>query len=64
VVGARRFLALAARLPAYQGVITARLASEEQNQPAPPAHDRDAPEEASVDAMNLIVPGLIERVEV
>jgi protein tyrosine phosphatase (PTP) superfamily phosphohydrolase (DUF442 family) len=63
VVGARRFLARAARLPAYQSVIAARMAAEDQDQPAP-AHDHDAPQEASVDAMNLIVPGLIERVEV
>jgi hypothetical protein len=64
VVGAKRFLSLATRLPAYQSVLAARMAAEEETQPAPPARDADASDETSVDAMNLLVPGLIERVEV
>lgn len=61
---AKRFLAFAARLPAYDGAMTAVVAS--LNQPAqaaapatPTDHDEVTPE-----ALNLVVPGLIERVEV
>ncbi len=63
MVGAKRFLALAARLPAYQSVMAARMAVEDQQQAAAPATHPEA-EEVSVDAMNLLIPGLIERVEV
>lgn len=41
--------------------VVARL--DQPAQAAAPA-DPDAPQELSVDAMNLLVPGLIERVEV
>jgi hypothetical protein len=40
------------------------MAIEQHDEPASPAHSPDAPQEVSVDAMNLIIPGLIERVEV
>lgn len=61
-VPAKRFLALASRLPLYDGAMAAAVATEQQ--PAPPAHDPDAPQEVPVDAMNLMIPGLIERAEV
>jgi hypothetical protein len=35
-----------------------------QQSAAAPAHNPDAPQEVSVDAMNLMFPGLIERSEV
>ncbi|WP_267912973.1 hypothetical protein [Streptomyces sp. N35] len=40
----------------------AAAVANEQSAAAP--SDPDAPQEVSVDAMNLLVPGLIERVEV
>ncbi|MEV0220898.1 hypothetical protein [Streptomyces sp. NPDC050704] len=43
--------------------MAARMATEEQQQAAAPATQADT-EEVSVDAMNLLIPGLIERVEV
>ena len=63
VVGARRFLSLAARTPAYDGAMKVALTNQQQSAAAP-ATDPDAPQEVSVDAMNLMMPGLIERVEV
>ncbi|MCQ8831755.1 hypothetical protein [Streptomyces malaysiensis] len=63
---AKRFLALANRTPAYDGAMTAVVAAEQQkeqsaqNGPVSP----DQPQQVDVDAMNLIVPGLIERAEV
>ena len=62
VVGAKRFLARAVRLPAYRSVVAARMDAEQQDQPAPP--QGDATPDVPVDAMNLLVPGLIERAEV
>ena len=38
--------------------------TNEQQSAAAPANNPDAPQEVSVDAMNLMMPGLIERVEV
>jgi hypothetical protein len=38
--------------------------ANEQQSAAAPATNPDAPQEVSVDAMNLVIPGLIERVEV
>lgn len=43
--------------------MTAAVANEQQSAAAP-ATSPDAPQEVSVDAMNLMMPGLIERVEV
>ncbi|MFE9391711.1 hypothetical protein [Streptomyces sp. NPDC006784] len=66
-VPARRFIALTDRLPAYQSAIAARIAAEQQDQQqeqAPASAAPDAPQEVSVEAMNLIMPGLIETVEV
>lgn len=62
MVGAKRFLARAVRLPAYRSVVAARMDAEQQDQPAPP--QGDATPDVPVDAMNLLVPGLIERAEV
>jgi hypothetical protein len=62
---AKRFLCLAARLPAYDGAMTAVVASLNQpEQAAAPATPADPSDEVTPDALNLIVPGLIERVEV
>ncbi|MFB6776488.1 hypothetical protein ACFCX0_03445 [Streptomyces sp. NPDC056352] len=36
----------------------------EQADNGPTAHDPAAPQEVSIDDMNLMIPGLIERVEV
>lgn len=36
----------------------------EQAENGPSAPDPDAPQEVSIDDMNLLIPGLIERVEV
>ena len=63
MVGAKRFLALAARTPAYDGAMTLAMAAEQQSaQPA--AHEPDAPQEVSVEAMSLMFPGLITHAEV
>lgn len=67
VVGAKRFLSLASRTPAYEGVMAARLAAEQQaDEPAPPqpGTSTDQPQEVSVDQMGLMFPGLITRAEV
>lgn len=66
-LGARRFLALASRTPAYEGVMAVRLAEEQQtDEPAPrqPGTSTDQPQEVSVDQMALMFPGLITRAEV
>ncbi|MDX3230633.1 hypothetical protein [Streptomyces sp. ME19-01-6] len=64
-MGAKRFLALAARTPAYDGSMAAVVAAEQQKeQPAQRQTSPDEPQQVDVDQMNLIVPGLIERVEV
>lgn len=57
---ARRFLALTVRLPAYTGAMAAVVAAEQQQSSDAP----DASQEMSVDAMNALIPGLIETVEV
>ncbi|MET9517413.1 hypothetical protein [Streptomyces sp. NPDC002994] len=64
MVGAKRFLQLANRLPAYQGVIANAMAAEQNAEEAAPGGSPGQPEEVSIDAMNLMIPGLIERVEV
>jgi hypothetical protein len=65
VVGAKRFLALAARTPAYDGAMAAVVADQQHKEPAQTASSNpDEPQQVDVDAMNLIVPGLIDRVEV
>ncbi len=65
--GARRFLSLCNRLPAYQGAMAARVAAEQQEaqpqQPGGPASP-DGPQELTVEQMALVMPGVIERVEV
>ncbi|MFE9064936.1 hypothetical protein [Streptomyces violaceusniger] len=65
-MGAKRFLALANRTPAYDGAMAAVVAAEQQKerQPAQPGSGPDEPQQVDVDQMNLIVPGLIDRVEV
>ena len=64
-MGAKRFLALANRTPAYDGAMAAAVAAEQQKeQPAQRQTSSEGPQQVDVDAMNLIVPGLIERVEV
>jgi hypothetical protein len=63
-VGAKRFLQLANRLPAYQGVIANAMAAEHHAQQEAVGQSPGQPEEVSIDAMNLMIPGLIERVEV
>lgn len=66
-MGAKRFLALANRTPAYDGAMTAVVAAEQQKEQQSEhtgSASPDAPQQVGVDAMNLIVPGLIERVEV
>lgn len=62
VVGAKRFLALASRLPAYDGALaTTATATAQQHDPDnAPETDGDVP----VEAMDLLIPGLIDRVEV
>lgn len=64
MVGAKRFLQLANRLPAYQGVIANAMAAEQHAQQAAPSASPEQPQEVSIDDMNLMIPGLIERVEV
>lgn len=65
VMDAKRFLALANRTPAYDGAMAAVVAAEQQKeQPAQTGSSPDEPQQVDVDQMNLIVPGLIERVEV
>jgi hypothetical protein len=62
---AKRFLSLAARLPAYDGAMTAVVASlNKPAQAAAPATPTDQPDDVTPEALNLVVPGLIERVEV
>ncbi|WP_445520433.1 hypothetical protein [Streptomyces sp. NEAU-174] len=66
-MGAKRFLALANRTPAYDGAMAAAMAAEQQKEQQPArtgSSSPDEPQQVDVDAMNLIVPGLIERVEV
>lgn len=65
-MGAKRFLALANRTPAYDGAMTAAVAAEQhKEQPTQiGSSSPNEPQQVDVDAMNLIVPGLIERVEV
>lgn len=64
-MGAKRFLALAARTSAYDGAMAAAVAAEQQKeQPTQRQASPDEPQQVDVDAMNLIMPGLIERVEV
>lgn len=67
VVGAKRFLALANRTPAYDGAMAAVVAAEQQKEQQPGqtgSSSPDEPQQVDVGQMNLIVPGLIERVEV
>ncbi|MEU1787117.1 hypothetical protein ABZ553_14830 [Streptomyces sparsogenes] len=64
-MGAKRFLALANRTPAYDGAMTAAVAAEQhKEQPQTASSSPDEPQQVDVAQMNLIVPGLIERVEV
>ncbi len=73
-----RFFRLAGRIFAYEGVMAARVASEREQdrtsrpapqrpaeQPPPPRPRGDgAKQRVTVSQLQLIVPGLIERVEV
>lgn len=54
---------MSARLPAYDGAMTAVVQSLTQPAQAAAPATPEA-EEVSVDAVNLLIPGLIERVEV
>lgn len=60
VVGAKRFMALASRLPAYEGALALTAAQ----QSAQPDSSPDGAQEVPVEALNLMMPGLIDRVEV
>lgn len=57
-------MSLAVRLPAYDGAMTAVVQSLNQPAQAAAPAATDQPDEVSPEALNLIVPGLIERVEV
>lgn len=65
MVGVKRFIALSTRLPAYQSVLAARMAAEAQPESAQAAAPAtQAADEVTPEALNLVIPGLIERVEV
>lgn len=61
-VDARRFFARADRLAHYGGAVTAAITAALEDEQTNP-HSAGG-STVSVDAMNLMIPGLIERVEV
>lgn len=72
-ISARRYFALAHRLPAYQGVMAARIEAEREDRPqavshtptrtsstpAPTGADSERPTEVSLTAFRMQFPGLV-----